>query len=235
MLETRYRKATKADVHSAGAAAGSLRSRLIGSFLILGCGVFGLGLLITQSMRTFDGRPTAKLIAATLPAAALFALSAWSIVGHHRDASQLQRRSAEPEPVEVLEVRPSRAFDIEAPGSTGPALCFELGDGQLLLLYGQWLLEPDLYRASQPRDNGNDDHFNGLSAPHAFPSDHFLLHRWRGEVRPFWIEVRGRYLPPQESSARLPRGVKARDVELFPGSLDSVGDDLARAVARAAT
>jgi hypothetical protein len=135
-------------------------------------------------------------------------------------------------------VRASRVADVEAPGSTGPALCFELPGGELLLLRGQWLLEPSLYRApAAPDGDGRDDRFNGLGEPHAFPSDHFSLHRWRGgdgaghddDGRPFWIEVHGRYLPPEESAVRLPRGAKVGDVEVFVGSVESLQGDLDRA------
>jgi hypothetical protein len=204
-------------------------SRLLGSFLILGCGVFGVIFLITRSMRAFDDHRLASFVLAGLVAGVLFSLSAFSIIGYHRDLNRLRRRLSEPEPVEVLEIRSSRVADIEAPGSTGPALCFQLEDGQVRLLYGQWLLEHSLYRAPRPVDDGNQDHFNALDEPYAFPSDHFLIHRWRDEARPFWIEVRGRYLPPQESSVQIRPAAKVRELELFPGSLDSLQAHIYRA------
>jgi hypothetical protein len=242
MLTSRYRKAEKADVTSgdaalARAAPASLPSRVLASFLILGCGVFAVVYFMTRSMAAFDGRPGASIVAAMAVAGVLFSLSAYSIVGHHRDLRNAGRRLSEPEPVEVLEVRASRVADVEAPGSTGPALCFELADGQLLLLRGQWLLEPSLYRAPVPDgDDGRDDRFNALDDPYAFPSDHFSLHRWRGgegavDARPFWIQVHGRYLPPEQSTARLPRAGKVGDVKVFPGSIGTLQADIDRAFA----
>jgi hypothetical protein len=230
MLTPTYRNAAEADVLSADPAPSSLRSRLLGSFLILGCGVFGLVFLATRSMRAFDGRPWAPVVVAATVAGALLMLSVY-----HRDLGRLRQRLSEPDPVEVLEVRASRVLDVEAPGSTGPALCFELTNGQILLLYGQWLLDHSTYRAPRPADDGNQDHFNELDAPHAFPSDHFVVHRWRGEARPFWIEVCGGYLPPVESPVRLGQAARARELEVFPGSIESLQADLDRALARRAT
>jgi hypothetical protein len=229
MPTPRYRKATEKDVASRDAGPSSMGSRLLGSFLILGCGVFGVIFLITRAMRAFDDHLLASFVVAALPALLLFSLSAYSIVGYHQDLNRLRRRLSEPDPVEVLEIRATRVMDIQAPGSTGPALCFELTDGQVLLLYGQWLLEHSLYRAPRPVDDGNQEHFNALDDPHAFPSDHFLVHRWRGEARPFWIEVHGRYLPPQESSVQIRPTAKVRELELFAGSLDSLQASIDRA------
>ncbi|HSV13227.1 MAG TPA: hypothetical protein VLI90_03145 [Tepidisphaeraceae bacterium] len=182
-------------------------------------------------MAAFDGRLWGSLLVAALVASGLFSLSAVSIVRYHRKLGVIGKRLSEAEPVEVLEVRASRVVDVQAPGSTGPALCFELADGQVLLLYGQWLLEYSLYRAPPPADDGNDAHFNGLDEPHAFPSDHFSIHRWRGDVRPFWIEVHGRYLDPVNAPVQLGRSRRIREVELFPGSFGSLQADIDRAFA----
>jgi hypothetical protein len=229
MVTSRYRKALQTDVKSSDVAPGSMRSRLLGSFLILGCGVFALVFLVTKSMRAFDGRPWASVGVAALVAGVLLAFSVYSIIGYHADLRKSARRLSEPEPVEVLEVRASSVIDVQAPGSTGPALCFELADGQVLLLYGQWLLEHCLYRAPRPADDGNQEHFNLLDEPHAFPSEHFSIHRWRGEARPFWIEVHGRYLPPQASPVQLGRTARVRELELVPGSPGSLQEDIDRA------
>jgi hypothetical protein len=217
MLTPRYRPATRRDVESSDTAPGSLRTRLLGSFLILGCGVFALVYLARS------------VAAAAVVSGILFSLSLYSILAHHRSMHRLQRRLAEPEPVEMLDVRAKRVLDVAAPGSTGPALCFELPDNQVLLLYGQWLLEPALYRAPRPADDCHPTHFNALDAPHAFPSDDFTLHRWRGDARPFWIEIGGRYLPPENSPVELRGAAIIGSAEVFPGSAATLQSDIDQA------
>lgn len=215
MLAPRYRKAAKEDVLDPSRGPSTLVSSFLTSFLFLGCGVFALVYFVTRSP-----------IAAGVVSGVLLALSVNSILAHHRDVKRRERRLAEPEPIEVIDVQASRVFEIEAPGSTGPALCFELEEGQVLLLYGQWLLEHTLYRAPRPVDDGNQERFNLANDPFGFPSDRFALHRWRGEARPFWIEVRGKYLAPESSPVQLPRRAKIREVEVLAGALGSLQRDI---------
>ena len=148
MLTPHYRKAAKEDVPDPSRGPSALLSRILTSFLVLGCGSFALFYVITKSF-----------IAAGLVSGALLALSTHSIIGYHRDIKRRERRLAEPDAIEVIEVRAPRVVDVEAPGSTGPALCFELADGQVLLLYGQWLLEHTLYRGPRPVDDGNQERY----------------------------------------------------------------------------
>lgn len=215
MIAPRYRKAAKNDVLDPSRGPSELGSRFLTSFLFLGCGGFALVYVFTKSF-----------IAAGVVSGGLFALSAHSILGHHRDIKRRESRLGEAEAIEVVEIRASRVFEVEAPGSTGPALCFELPDGQVLLLYGQWLLEHTLYRAPRPVDDGNQERFNLADDPYGFPSDHFLLHRWRGEVKPFWIEICGKYLAPEDSAVQLPKRTKIRQVEVFAGTFSSLQRDI---------
>ena len=213
MLATRFRSATPADVASSDRAPDTLSSRLTFAAAV-SAGVF---LLIWL--------PSRSVAAAAGVAGGLFALSAWSNLRQRSDVRALRRQLEAPDSVEVVEVRASRVLEVFSP--TGPGLCFDCGDGQLLLLAGQWLLEPALYRAPEPADDGNQDRFNLLDDPHGFPSEHFALHRWRGEARPFWIEVLGRYLAPPESSTPLP--VAGDFAEVLRGGIDTVQSDLERA------
>src|SRR6476660_3398318 len=99
MLTPRYRKADQTDVGSSDDGPSSIASRLVASFLILGCGVFGVLFLITRSMRAFDEHLLASFILAGLVAGALFSLSAFSIISYQRSQTRLRRRLSEPEPV----------------------------------------------------------------------------------------------------------------------------------------
>ena len=215
MLAPRYRKAEKNDVLDPSRGPSALLSRFFTSFLVLGVGVFGLVYVLTRSF-----------IAAGVVSGVLLVLSSHSILGHQRDLKRREGRLAETDAIEVVEIRASRVLDVEAPGSTGPALCFELPDGQVLLLYGQWLFEHTLYRAQRPVGDGNQERFNLLDDPLGFPSDHFILHRWRGEVRPFWIEVCGGYLAVENSSVQLPRCATIPQVKVFAGTLSSLQRDI---------
>jgi len=223
MLAPRYRKAAVQDVTDPIRGPSALVSRFLTSFLVFG-GAFALVYAVTKSF-----------VAAGMVPGILLTLSAYSILSHHRDIQRRERRLTEPEPIEVIEVRAARVLDVGAPGSTGPALCFELPSDQMLLLYGQWLLEPALYRAPCPADDGNQERFNLLEDPFAFPSDHFALHRWRGEVRPFWIEILGSYLTPQNSSVQLPTRANIQDVEEFAGAVGSLQKDIEDALGQKTT
>jgi hypothetical protein len=216
MVSTSHRKADGKDVASPDGVARTLTSRLRFSFLVMG-GVFALLYLVTRS-----------LVAAGVVSGVLLLLSVRSILLHHRHLQRLERRLAEPDAVEVIEVRAARVLEVETP--TGPALFFELSDGQILLMQGQWLLAHGLYRAPRPTGDGVDERFNSLDDPYGFPSDHFALHRWRGDGRPFWIEVRGRYLAPERSPLELPGDADIQDVERFPGTLATLQQDLTAAL-----
>lgn len=213
MLSTHYRKAEEKDVRLSNSGPSALFSRFLVSFAFLGCGVFGFVYLLARS-----------LLAAGFVSGILLAASAYSILSHHRRIKKLERRLGEPEPIEVVEVRASRVFDLEA--STGPALCFELSNGQMLLLFGQWLFEHELYRAPRPIGDGNQERFNLADDPFGFPSEHFALHRWRGEVRPFWIQALGAYMAPEVLPVRLPTRAKIQDVEVFAGTFSSLQKDI---------
>jgi hypothetical protein len=161
---------------------------------------------------------------AGLVSGVLLAASIYSILSHHRRIKQLERRLAEPEPIEVVEVHASRVFDLESP--LGPALCFELSNREMLLIHGQWLLEHNLYRAPRPLGDGNQERFNLSDDPFGFPSGHFALHRWRGEVTPFWIQVIGAYMAPEALAVQLPTSAKMQKVEVFAGTFDSLQRDI---------
>ena len=114
-------------------------------------------------------------------------------------------------------------MDVIAPGSSGPAYCFVSEDGRILLLYGQWLLDSDTYRAA-PNEDGVD--LDEADNDFHFPSDHFVLHFWPGETQPFWIEVLGKYLKPQDSFIEL-RGTKPIEAStVFAGTLETLQTSL---------
>jgi hypothetical protein len=211
MLEPSYRKIERDDVLDRIRGPSRLLSSFSASFLVIGCGVFALVYALSKSTT-----------AAGVVSGALFALSTHSILRHRRDCKKRECRIGEAEAIEVIEVHALEVVKLEFPGSTGPALCFQLPGEQILFLYGQWLFEPALYRAPAPVGDGNQERFNLSDDPFGFPSDSFALHRWRGEVRPFWIEVRGSYLAPRPGAVPLPNWVRIREVEILAGTIHLV-------------
>jgi hypothetical protein len=111
--------------------------------------------------------------------------------------------------VEVMEVEASRVFDIEPQGSHGPAYCFFAGDGQAVLLVGQWLLER-----------------------RKFPTLSFRLSRWSQDGTPIRIEAIGKKVKPEPSTVSLRGGYSNCDVEVFPASPDTLQRDLDTAFGR---
>ncbi len=94
-------------------------------------------------------------------------------------------------------------------------------------------METAVYRAPDLiDDDGNQERFNRSEDPFGFPSDHFAMHRWRGEVTPFWIEVRGQYVVPENSPVELPARPGIRDVEIFTGAFASLQQDLDHTLAQ---
>jgi hypothetical protein len=63
-----------------------------------------------------------------------------------------------------------------------PALFFDIGEGRLLFLQGQWLELPFIYgedaeRIAPSEDDTETDAVNGLPPPYAFPNASFVVHR----------------------------------------------------------
>ncbi len=220
MLERRYRRPTKVDLQSPPTDRGPIAVDLGISFLVLGVGVFTAIDLVTH-----------KWWLAALVAGLLVTASFTSIIRHRRDLARRTVHGAEADPVEVIDVEANAALDIEAPGSTGPAVCLDVGNGQILMLYGQWLYDNQIYRAPRPEDDLGDEYWNGLPTPHAFPATAFRLHRWDGSDQPFWIEILGDYLAPTETPIQLRCGSPETlpgPWEIFEGSLDTLQADLDR-------
>ncbi len=91
-----------------------------------------------------------------------------------------------------------------------PMLEFALDDRRTLLLVGIYLLDPQTYEAGyvdhpeSGEDLPQESSFNQLPPPFAFPSDRFVVTRWRHCGTVLSIRIHGGYLPPE-----------SRDMEYF--------------------
>lgn len=120
---------------------------------------------------------------------------------HAREASKVDVAA-----VEVLDVEASRVLDIDHVGDHGSAYCFFAGDGNAVLLVGQWLLK---YRK--------------------FPSLSFRLARWSDSGEPIRIEVIGKKVKPEHSAIGLKDNYSHNDIEVFNASPDTLQQDLQNA------
>ena len=102
-------------------------------------------------------------------------------------------------------------------GNIGPNLAIELSDDAILYLQGHWLLDYTIYGAPFPEDDDGDEQFNGLPAPHSFPSTEFTLSRLPNSGEVLQICVVGEYLPPEPAIEALKRTHQFQPSELFRG------------------
>ncbi|WP_437739521.1 hypothetical protein WME73_28300 [Sorangium sp. So ce302] len=212
------------------------------ALVLLGCVVFGCALLAALLALRIDGHwrtigPVVGLgLGAVLGALALLGYRAASREARARWDEDL--RAAE---VEELRVETSRAVELDAGHSAlSPAVVLDLGEGQLLLLYGQPVAEPEVYgrdgwptTAADDRDDNDDEDpfaawWNGMPPPHAFPSERFTLTRLRATGEVLSIAIEGPYLAPEP--AHEASDLRARDHRpslVFAGTLDRIDEAIA--------
>jgi len=132
--------------------------------------------------------------------------------------------------VEELEVTTGRVMELNSDhSSTDPAVCFDLGEGRLLLLVGQWQWEPRIFgvpdgEEPESTDEINETVPNQLPAPWSFPSDSFVLRRLPVSGEVLSVEVRGAFVKPEKGTAWL-TAAEGRDFHesmILKGTLDDV-------------
>ena len=123
--------------------------------------------------------------------------------------------------VEEITVWGARVVELFPRKDEDPVLVFEIGEGRVLLLLGQWLRDAETYGAPPVQGDPNQETCNGLDPPWAFPSDSFTVTRLPHSGRVLGIRVTGPYLPPADPVAELlPHEWAASEV--FSGSLEEV-------------
>ncbi len=123
--------------------------------------------------------------------------------------------------VEEVEVREASCVEVQTVNSD-PILVFDIGLGRLLILHGQWLWEPERYGSAPLEDDPDEETFNGLPGPLAFPSTHFTLIRRPESGEVVAIRPSGEYLPPRRSDAAGEAAPPVSDSQLVEGSLEDL-------------
>jgi len=126
--------------------------------------------------------------------------------------------------VEVVEVHDAICIAQSEYNDEGPILFFDIGEGRVLLLWGQWLFDPGIYGAEKHVVAADAAaHINGQDGQYAFPSKSFTVYRTPGLGRVLKIDVTGERLEPLRT---LPRGavpvLGQRESELIDRSLDDL-------------
>jgi hypothetical protein len=131
--------------------------------------------------------------------------------------------------VQEIEVRNPRVVGIGLISDNAPILAFDIGEGKLLFLQGQWLVNDNaLYGAPPLTGDAYEEYLNGLPPPHSFPSSAFRLTRLPHSGHVLSIRVAGTYVLPEREVAALRREYEFGNSEVFDGELDQIAQVLAR-------
>lgn len=142
------------------------------------------------------------------------------------------RRDAEAGMVEVIEVAGARVVAIEpSDPDDRVAMAFDIGDGKLLYLAGEWLWDRDIYGAPASVETGEDDSTsaNGLAPPYRFPSEAFTLVRAPRSGDVLSLRVTGPPLALGDEQDVLPDYGIAGDSLIFHGTLETLHASISRA------
>lgn len=145
------------------------------------------------------------------------------------------REDAIEQVVQEISVSDPRVIEIGLINDNEPILAFDIGDGKILFLQGQWLREDSIYGAPRQQGDPEEQFLNGLPEPFSFPSTAFTVTRLPHSGRVTSIRVQGDYLPPERTVEALKREYEFGDSELFDGAFDDIAGVLARAHAQRTT
>lgn len=166
----------------------------------------------------------------------LFFYALFSLIPLERRSRRRAAKDWESQSVEELAVSQPRVVEIGLINDNEPILAFDIGQGRLLFLQGQWLRDETIYGAKAPEeDDPFDQYLNGLPPPHSFPSTEFTVVRLPHSGRVLGIRVSGEYLRPSETVEALKRGYEFGNSEILSGRLEDIAGVLAAEHARRST
>jgi hypothetical protein len=139
---------------------------------------------------------------------------------------RLDREDQERGEAQILHVKDPIIVQQDVYNDEGPILYFDMGEGKILFLWGQWLLDAETYGAAVeelPEDLDVPEHLNGLPDPYAFPNSEFKITRMPRSGKVLRIEVLGTYLPPTRTIGRKEVRIHVLGPSaILSGSLDSL-------------
>ena len=165
-------------------------------------------------------------------AAIFFVAVIAAFIPYERRRRQQATRDQEGQIIQDIYVIEPRVLEIGLINDNEPILAFDIGDNKILYLQGQWLRDYGTYGIDASDLEPYEEFFNGLPAPHSFPSSEFTISRLPNSGEVLGIRVAGRYLAPGAAVEALKPEYEFADSEMLDGSLDDIAGVLAREHAR---
>jgi hypothetical protein len=163
---------------------------------------YGVGKLVHWIVSKFGyetGSGLTYLLTGVLSSLGLVGSILWcrGLVRHRRDLRAKMRENA----VEEIHVEGASAVRIGSADDEVPILVFDIGEGKLLCLIGQWMWDPSLF---EPR-----------AATRTFPSDSFSVSCLPESGAVLKVRVSGKHLPRLREATLKDVGLANRRIEDF--------------------
>lgn len=163
-----------------------------------------------------------------LLAGILFVVALISFVPSERRQRRRAVRDRDAHVVEEIHVVEPSVVEIGLISDNEPILAFDIGDGKILYLQGQWLYDEKTYGAPAREGDPHEEFINGLPEPYSFPSSEFTISRLPNCGEVLRIQVTGKYLAPQAAVEALKPEYEFGDSEVLEGPLDDIAGVLER-------
>ncbi|MCM8526264.1 MAG: hypothetical protein NE327_07090 [Lentisphaeraceae bacterium] len=126
--------------------------------------------------------------------------------------------------VEDISVETDTVYNIELVNDNEPIFAFDIGQGKILYLQGQWIRDYETYGLENDSSVGDvgDEYLNSLPEPYSFPQDKFTVSRFQNTGEVFKIKLEGSYLSPVKEVDVLKDEFDFKSSELFEGNLDNL-------------
>jgi len=202
-----------------------------------GCITLALGVAPIVLLTIFGGwlagwfspeRVTLGRAAGAVIGLGIFLYAVLSFRAYERRLRRRAARDLDEMAVQEITVRDPRVVEIGLISDNAPILAFAIGEGKLLFLQGQWLVNHAIYDAPPLDGDPDEQYLNGFPPPYSFPSSTFVLVRLAHSGRVLRLRVAGNYVRPETEVEALRPEYEFGDSEIFSGELDQVAAVLAR-------
>jgi hypothetical protein len=148
-------------------------------------------------------------------------------IPYEREKRRLTEQDQAAQIVQDIHVVEPRVIEIGLVSDNEPILAVDIGDNRILFLQGQWLRDYGTYGLATFEGDLYEEFFNGLPAPHSFPSSQFTVSGLPVSGAVLGIRVGGVYLPPPAGVDALKPEYDFSESELLDGSLEEIASLLA--------